>query len=90
MRNEESIIGWMTWSIRFSIEPIFATISGACSGRTRMTTLTLTRISKPSRLITASGLNSCRRWSCLPSVFGASTLDSSSAQSMVRFVVGMM
>lgn len=52
LRKDESIIGWITWSIRFCTEPIFATISGACSGCTRMITLTDTFISKPSRLMT--------------------------------------
>src|SRR2546428_6006668 len=90
LRNDESIIGWITWSIRFSIEPILATMSGAWSGLTRITTLTLTRISNPSRLITESGLNSWARW--MPAGWASGELLplSSSAQSMVRFVVGMM
>ena len=80
----------MTWSIRFSIEPILATISGAWSGRTRMTTLTLTRISKPSRLITESGLKSCTRWIWPTGLVVFVPAPSSSAQSIVRLVVGMM
>ena len=89
LRNDESIIGWMTLSVRLVSEPIFATISGACSGRTRMITFTDTRIWKPSRLMTVSGSNTCTRWPGAPTSLAAS-IGVCSAQSMVRLVVGMM
>ena len=59
-----------------------------------MITFTDTFISKPSRLITESGLNSCTRCTVSCSSVevggtGSSVTAVSSAQSTVRFVVGI-